>query len=166
MGNNLYAYCNNNPVNMVDPDGESILITLSALATILAKAIVVTAVVTYVVSGIGHVVSNITDSVSSSKNTTKNIKNKNVTKTNSNNKTEGNNEAQSVPESPSSKYPTDPTKPPALGYEWRGARTPGTGKGAWFKPKIGSSLRDDLKHPKPIGPHWDYKPTRNSPSYR
>lgn len=39
-------------------------------------------------------------------------------------------------------------------------------KGAWFKPKTGSSLRDDLKHPKTIGPHWDYKPTRNSPSYR
>lgn len=152
---------------MIDPDGESILITLGVLATILVKAIVVTATVTVVtlaVSGIGYVVSNITDSVSSSKNTTKNTKNKNVTKTNSNNKTEGNNEAQSVPEPPSSKYPTDPTKPPAPGYEWRGLGTPGNKKGSWFNPKTGSSLRDDLKHPKPIGPHWDYKPTRNSPS--
>ena len=65
------------------------------------------------------------------------------------------------------KYPgNDPTKPPGKGWEWRGKGEPGSKKGGWYKPKTGESLRPDLDHPLPIGPHWDYQPYRNGPKYR
>ena len=57
------------------------------------------------------------------------------------------------------KFPgTNPTKAPK-GFEWRGkpGSTPGSKGGNWYNPKTGESLRPDLNHPKPIGPHWDYK---------
>ncbi len=53
---------------------------------------------------------------------------------------------------------TDPTKPPQ-GFEWRGqpGSTPGSKNGNYYNPSTGESLRPDLLHPAPIGPHWDYK---------
>ncbi len=54
---------------------------------------------------------------------------------------------------------SDPTKCPGEGFEWKGNGAPGTGKGSWSKGKgeCKESLYPDLKHPDPIGPHWDYK---------
>ena len=54
-------------------------------------------------------------------------------------------------------YPTDPAKPPAPGFEWRGNGAPGSGRGNWYNPHTGESLHPDLGHPKPIGPHYDWK---------
>jgi RHS repeat-associated protein len=57
------------------------------------------------------------------------------------------------------KYPgNDPSRPPK-GYEWRGkpGSKPGSQDGNWYNPNTGESLRPDLNHPNPIGPHWDYR---------
>lgn len=57
------------------------------------------------------------------------------------------------------KFPgTNPAKAPK-GFEWKGkpGSTPGSKDGNWYNPKTGESLRPDLNHPDPIGPHWDYK---------
>lgn len=51
----------------------------------------------------------------------------------------------------------DPTLPPGPGFEWRGKREPGSGKGNWHNPETGDSLHPDLTHPLPIGPHWDWQ---------
>ena len=41
---------------------------------------------------------------------------------------------------------------PGPEWEWRGP----SDKGSWYNPKTGESLRPDLDHGPPIGPHWDY----------
>lgn len=52
----------------------------------------------------------------------------------------------------------DPTKCPGEGFEWKGNGPPGSKEGSWVKGKGESKeiLYPDLKHPQPIGPHWDY----------
>ncbi|MGC2786957.1 MAG: RHS repeat-associated core domain-containing protein [Roseiarcus sp.] len=56
-------------------------------------------------------------------------------------------------------FPSNPTEPPGPGFEWRGApgSTPGSPNGNWYNPNTGESLRPDLSHPEPIGPHYDYR---------
>jgi hypothetical protein len=64
-------------------------------------------------------------------------------------------------------YPrSDPTISPGEGFEWRGPDAPGGDKGAWFNPSTGETLKPDLNHQTPIGPHWDYIPYKNGPQYR
>ena len=55
------------------------------------------------------------------------------------------------------KLPSDPATPPGPEWEWRGRGPPGSGQGNYYNPITGESLHPDLKHPAPIGPHWDYK---------
>lgn len=50
------------------------------------------------------------------------------------------------------KPPPDASTSPGPGWEWRGGP-----EGSWCNPNTGESLRPDLGHPDPIGPHWDYK---------
>jgi RHS repeat-associated protein len=52
--------------------------------------------------------------------------------------------------------PADPKDPPGPDWEWRGKGDPGTDKGSWYNPGTGESMHPDLKHPEPVGPHWDY----------
>jgi len=57
------------------------------------------------------------------------------------------------------KFPgNNPAKAPK-GYEWRGkpGSKPGDANGNWYNPKTRESLRPELNHEPPIGPHWDYK---------
>jgi len=57
------------------------------------------------------------------------------------------------------KFPgKNPARAPE-GFEWRGkpGSKPGSRDGNWHNPKTGESLRPDLDHPDPIGPHWDYR---------
>lgn len=63
---------------------------------------------------------------------------------------------------PSVPYPRNPNVPPGPDFEWRGP--PGTG--AWYNPKTKESIRPDLNHKPPIGPHYDYKPNRGSETFR
>jgi RHS repeat-associated protein len=69
-----------------------------------------------------------------------------------------------IPEPPLEEFPTDPASPPAPGYEWRGApgSNPGDPNGNWYNPNTGETLRPDVNHKPPIGPHYDYKaPDKN-----
>jgi hypothetical protein len=68
---------------------------------------------------------------------------------------------------PLPEYPTDHTKPPGEGWEWKGrdGSTPGDGRGSWVNPKTGEKLYQDLNHKPPIGPHHDYFPEEESPIY-
>ena len=65
------------------------------------------------------------------------------------------------------KYPgDDPTKSPGKGFEWRGRGDPASGNGSWYNPGTGESWHPDLNHGPPIGPHWDYTPSRGAPPIR
>lgn len=60
---------------------------------------------------------------------------------------------------PSVPFPRgDGRTPPGEGFIWRGppGSTPGDGRGNWWNPGTGESLRPDLNHPPGIPPHWDY----------
>jgi len=50
------------------------------------------------------------------------------------------------------------TTPPGYGWRWIGPRGDpvGTGRGSWYNPRTGESLRPDLNHPPGVAPHWDY----------
>ena len=64
-------------------------------------------------------------------------------------------------------YPgNDPSKSPGKGWEWRGNGTPEDGGGNWYNPSTGETLHPDVHHEDPIGPHWDYRASRDSPWYR
>jgi len=69
---------------------------------------------------------------------------------------------------PFESYPADPTKPPGPGWEWRGqpGSSPGDSNGNWYNPETKESLRPDLNHPQPIGPHYDYRAPDRGPWYR
>lgn len=45
------------------------------------------------------------------------------------------------------------------GFTWRGKQgsAPGSKDGNYYNPKTDESLRPDLSHEEPIGPHWDYR---------
>ena len=45
----------------------------------------------------------------------------------------------------------NPNKPIPEGF-----RPPPNPKGNWYNPDTGESLHNDMGHPDPIGPHWDY----------
>jgi len=57
------------------------------------------------------------------------------------------------------KYPgNNPNKAPK-GYKWRGKPNskPGSKSGNYYNSKTRETLRPDLNHSEPIGPHWDYR---------
>ena len=162
LGNNLYTYCSNNPINYCDPDGQLLATLTSVFLTIAGKVAIATGIIvggTIVTVGVVATVDAI------AKATTSNSK-RNTTKQDNKTNTKSNKKKSNIPKPPTSKYPTDINTPPAPGFEWKGKGTPGSGKGNYYNPKTGESLRPDLNHPKPIPPHWDYKLTRNGPSYR
>lgn len=61
---------------------------------------------------------------------------------------------QPVPE-----FPTTPTESPGPGYRWWGRpdSIPGDKRGNWYNEETGESLRPNMDHKPPIGPHWDYR---------
>jgi RHS repeat-associated protein len=60
---------------------------------------------------------------------------------------------------PLEEFPQDWTKAPGEGWEWRGrpGSQPGDKEGNWYNPGTKESLRPDMEHPEPIGPHGDYR---------
>jgi RHS repeat-associated protein len=57
----------------------------------------------------------------------------------------------------------NPNKAPK-GYQWKGKpnSTPGSKSGNYYNAKTRETLRPDLNHPDPIGPHWDYRNSTGS----
>jgi hypothetical protein len=49
---------------------------------------------------------------------------------------------------------------PGEGWEWRGKGEVGSKEGAWYNPQKDVSLKPDLDHAPPEGPHWDYTDPR------
>jgi hypothetical protein len=74
-------------------------------------------------------------------------------------------EPSSLIKPPVDKFPTDPTQPPAPGFQWKGNGPPGSPQGNWHNPDTGENFHPDLDHPPPKGPHWDYDAPDGS-SYR
>lgn len=54
------------------------------------------------------------------------------------------------------KFPGYENKSPGKGYKWKGNPDISKNIGNWHNEKTGESFHWDMKHPKPIGPHWDY----------
>ncbi len=61
---------------------------------------------------------------------------------------------------PTFPYPKSPNTRPGPGFEWKGGP-----KGQWHRESTGESLRPDLTHKPPIGPHYDWK-APNGTTYR
>jgi hypothetical protein len=75
-----------------------------------------------------------------------------------------------VPPVPSISFPGDlpGDQSPGDGFEWVGKpdSVPGDGNGNWYNKNTDESLRNDMRHAPPIGPHWDYWPTGNNGKWR
>ncbi len=60
----------------------------------------------------------------------------------------------------------DPGACPGPGWEWKGKDPAGGKRGNYTNPETGESLHPDLDHEPPIGPHWDYWPTKGGGKIR
>ena len=148
LGANLFAYCYNNPANMIDADGrEPISITLMLLCFV-CSAIMTYGTVTLVSSdwfqaSWNNMLNGINRAISDTINVFEGLVAKLIF-------TEDN-------DVPDVDYPgDDPTVAPE-GYEWRGSGEKGSKEGNYYNPDDDTSLHPDLQHPAPIGPHWDFK---------
>ncbi|MFA6915646.1 MAG: RHS repeat-associated core domain-containing protein [Parachlamydiales bacterium] len=143
-GNNIYAYIHNNPLKYIDPDGRvafvlcffSIGFSAAELTVAIASIETIASAVCTCIVGVVlyEVATTINDHVQ-----------EDVVI-----------EDEGKLKSP---YPfpgNDPTKCPAEGFVWNGTGVPGSKEGSWYNDNTDESLRSDLNHGKPIGPHWDY----------
>ena len=141
LGNNMFAYCNNNPVRYCDPSGDVLIEALVvAVGTEWAITIVVGGIV--IISGVVYkALETFVDWLSrqwyrSCLEITY---------------------AAEQPKDPDVTYPgDDPAKAPE-GTEWKGKGEQGSNRGNYHNPETGESWHPDLDHPEPIGPHWDYR---------
>ena len=140
LGNNMFAYCLNNPVNMVDYSGHYAIEAIWAIILVIVAAV---AIVIMADCFARIVVILINELISSS--TYKAQKRKESSK-----------KEETEPEPPDVTYPgDDPTKAPD-GYEWRGEGESGSKEGNYYNPETGESWHSDLDHPEGKAPHWDY----------
>ncbi len=156
LGNNMYAYCGNNPVNYYDPTGENADILMRGWGatawwlTLLDGALPIGDIIFWGVFG--------TLAVASVLNSAQN-KTPEKSKDKPQDPPSSVQNPEDVPpdvEVPDVKYPgNDPSVAPD-GYEWRGKGPQGSKEGSYYNPETDTSLHPDLRHPDPIGPHWDY----------
>ena len=143
LGYNLFVYCGNNPVNLVDYNGKTpaaVLTLALAEPTLLGELILAGAIA--VVGGV-LIAKNISAIF-------------NYLKGKSKDKTPESSQPLNDSDELDIEYPgDDPTIAPE-GYEWRGRGEQGSREGSYYNPENNSSLHPDLNHPDPVGPHWDY----------
>ncbi len=137
----LYGYCGCDPVRLVDPKG--LFLPLFLAPPVIAAAIPALETTGAILAGIitGAAIAEAIDGAEDEQPESE----KPATEPNK--------------ESPCPDFPgNDPTIPPE-GFEWKGkpGSTPGDKEGNYFNPETGESLRPDLDHAPPVGPHWDYK---------
>ena len=141
LGNNMFAYCNNNAVNFKDPDGKEPITATISLAVVIG-ALVITVVLAvaayYTVQVLWEVAGWISESIQTA------LYEISYTK------------KATEPEPPDVTYPgDDPAKAPD-GYEWRGPDEQGGKRGGYSNPNGKDSWHPDLDHPDGVDPHWDY----------
>ena len=134
-GPNLSAYVRNGPTGAVDPTGNN---TWLQLVPAVVTTVVTTATVTTAPAWVGPalIVGGVIATTIAVERLTRPYRSD---------------------DAPNIKYPgNDPTVGPE-GFEWRGkpGSKPGDKDGNFFNPKDGVSVRPDLDHAPPIGPHWD-----------
>ena len=131
LGNNMFAYCTNNPVVFIDKSGHAKVGVLQReqIASAGGDALISLGLLALIEAGIA------------------------LAKKQGNNKGKG----KTQPKKPDVKYPgNDPSKSPGDDYEWRGKPPEGGDKGAWVNKNTGEQWHPDLNHKPPKGPHWDY----------
>ena len=158
-GNNMFAYCLNNPVNFVDRNGENpepLAAWLSSMWWLcgvdgvlpIGEVVYVGAAVIIGVATIGI----IDDAFAVGEEFSKHL----IQQQSSNIFMEEEKEGENGVDVPNVTYPgDDPTQAPE-GTTWKGKGPQGGKQGNYYNPNTGESWHPDLDHPDPIGPHWDY----------
>jgi len=167
LGFNLFAYCYNNPVNYIDPYGESGTAALAGWAAsswwltfadgVLPIGDIIYVVGCAVLTGVvvAETIFVAEEAATAIAKATDTTPEKAIPFPDPQPNEKGEEETEDIP---NVEYPgDDPTVAPE-GYEWKGkpGSTPGSKEGNYYNPKTGESLRPDLQHPPEIGPHWDY----------
>ena len=139
LGNNMFAYCGNNPVNYTDVNGQE---PFAATATIIATATILftgaAVIAHYTVNALWIIESWITDQIQTAWAKISFAK------------------EVAEPDPPDVTYPGDDPKKAPEGYEWRGPDEQGGKNGGYANPNGRDSWHPDLDHPDGIDPHWDY----------
>lgn len=139
LGNNMFAYCNNNPVNYTDFNGQD---PFAATASIVAAAAILvvgaTVIARCTVNTLWIIASRITDSIQTAWAKISYAK------------------EAAEPDPPDVTYPGDDEKKAPEGYEWKGKGEQGSKDGSYYNKETGESLHPDLNHPEGKDPHWDY----------
>ena len=143
LGNNMFAYCLNNPVNYVDGTGATTE-TLQWWTTGMGWLPFVDTVLPFgdiiyyggiVIFGIDALAQTLPQILLDK---------------------ESDEVKPEPPEPPDVTYPgDDPTVAPD-GYEWRGPDKQGGKRGGYANPNGKDSWHPDLNHPGDVKPHWDY----------
>ena len=160
LGNNMFAYCLNNPANYIDGDGtnaEALEWWTAGMGWMpFADTVLPIGDLIYfggiAIIGLTGILANETPSISID--TSYSNHSSSVLK-----RSPDPDEPEPMEKPfPDVDYPgDDPTKSPGEDYEWKGKPPVGGDKGSWVNKNTGEQLHPDLNHKPPIGPHWDYK---------
>ena len=144
LGNNMFVYCLNNPVNFVDRDGENAEALQWWTSTMWwlcgADAVLPVGDIIY---GAGIIVLGVYTLTVVDKVTMPSIFWEEE-------------KEETEPEPPDVTYPGDDPAEAPDGYEWRGPDTQGGKRGGYANPNGKDSWHPDLDHPDGVAPHWDY----------
>ena len=160
LGFNMFVYCDNNPVNYIDPYGDDATAVLEWWMAIGGAISLVDGplpVIDIIVIGGAAIIyaCNYDEINNYVQSTTDGIWNA-AEEAPESTPEETEKPADNVPAVPDIKYPgDDPTVAPGEDYEWRGKPPSGSDKGAWYNKTTGESLHPDFNHPG-MKPHYDY----------
>ena len=148
----MFAYCNNNPVNYVDTNGQDpITITIAVTAVSVVAVIALGGLLIHVGA---KALSTFLDWLSRQWYAS-------FAKISFANEETKKEKEKANPEPPDVTYPGDDPEKAPEGYEWRGPDPQGGKRGGYANPKGKDSWHPDLEHPDDIPPHWDYNDGHN-----
>lgn len=144
LGFNMFAYCNNNPVNYLDNSGknpDSVQVWTGTMWWLCGLDGPLP--VGEIIYGAGIVILGIYVLIAADEIATPQISLEQE-------------EGKSEPEPPDVTYPGDNPAEAPDGYEWKGPDEQGGKRGGYKNPNGKDSWHPDLDHPDGIPPHWDY----------